>query len=89
MLEELLDLLELFDRLINAGHIFERDFRGVLRDLFGLGFPELHDTVPAALELKHDEYEQPEEQQVRENVAQEPLEQRWLLRVGDGFDITR
>ena len=45
VLEELLDLLELLDRLVRAGDVRERRLRGVLGDQLGLGLAELHDPA--------------------------------------------
>src|SRR5688572_24856261 len=49
VLEEVLDLLELLDGLVDAGHVGEGDFRRVLVDDLRPGLPEAHDAVAAAL----------------------------------------
>ena len=59
--EELLDLLELLDRLVAAGDVGEGDLRLVLRHLPGLGLAELHDSAAAALHRVEDEQEQAEQ----------------------------
>ena len=46
LLEELLDLLELLDRLVAAGHVGERGLGGVLGDQLGLGLPEFMTREP-------------------------------------------
>ena len=53
--EELLDLLELLDRLVGAGHVGEGRLGRVLADQLGLGLAEVHDPVAAALHLVHEE----------------------------------
>ncbi len=58
VLQELLDLLELLDRLVGAGHVGERRLRRVLADQLGLGLAELHDPAAAALHLVHEEEQQ-------------------------------
>ena len=45
LLEELLDLAELLDRLVAAGDVGERRLRHVLGDQLGLGLGELHDAA--------------------------------------------
>ena len=56
--EELLDLVELLDRLVGAGDVGEGDLGGVLADQLGLALAEAHDPVAAALHLVHQEAEQ-------------------------------
>ena len=52
--EELLDLLELLDRLVEAGDVGERDLGLVLvDDGFGARLAEAHDAAAAALHLAH------------------------------------
>ena len=48
-LEVVLDLLELLDRLIDAGHVGERRLRHVLGNGFVAAAPELHDPSAATL----------------------------------------
>ena len=50
VLEELLDLLQLLDRLVAAGNVVERHLRAVLGDLFGARLAELHHPVAATLQ---------------------------------------
>ena len=63
-LEELLDLLQLLDRLVAAGDVGERDLHVRVAVLLGLGLAELHDAA-AALHRVHQQQEHPEQQQRR------------------------
>ena len=58
LLEELLDLLELFHRLVGSGDIGEGRLGHVLADHLGLGLAEVHDAAAATLHLTHEEEEQ-------------------------------
>ena len=58
VLEELLDLLELLDRLVAAGDVGEGDLGLVLGHLPGLGLAELHHPAAAALHRVDEEQEQ-------------------------------
>ena len=80
-LEELLDLLQLLDRLVRPRHVGEGDLGRVLGHLLGLGLAELHDPVPAALHAVHDEQEGADEQEERQQRLQERPPQRVLLVV--------
>ncbi len=51
VLEEVLDLAELLDGLVGAGHVVESGLRGVLGDHLGLGLAEVEDPRAAALHL--------------------------------------
>ncbi len=73
--------MELLDRFVGPRHVLERDLRCVLGDLLGLGLAELHDPVPAALELHEDEDEDAEQEDVGEQRGEEPLEQGGVLVV--------
>ena len=66
LLEELLDLAELLDRLLAAGDVGERRLRHVLGDQLGLGLGELHDAAAAALHLVHQEQEQHDDEHERQ-----------------------
>ena len=57
VLEEVLDLLELLDRLVAAGDVGEGDLGVVLGHLAGLGLAELHDPAAAALHRADEEEE--------------------------------
>ena len=68
LLEELLDLAELLDRLVAAGDVGERGLRHVLGDQLRLGLGELHDAAAAAaLHAVH----QPQEHQDDQHERQE------------------
>ena len=69
LLEELLDLAELLDRLLAAGDVGERRLRHVLADQLGLGLGELHDPAAAALHLVHQEQEQHDDQHERQEAS--------------------
>ena len=70
-LEELLDLLELLDRFVEAGDVGERDLRLVLRRRLGARLAEAHDAAAAALHLP----EHPHEHQREQDEGQQPVEQ--------------
>ena len=53
VLQEVLDLVELLDGLVGAGHVGERGLRHVLGQLLGLGLAERHHPVAAALGVVH------------------------------------
>ena len=64
-LQELLDLLQLLDRLVGPGHVGEGDLGLLLRHLLGLGLAELHDPAAAALHGVHHEQEGADQEQER------------------------
>ena len=69
--EELLDLVELLDRLVGAGDVGERGLRGVLADQLGLGLAEVHHPVAAALHRVHEEQQQADHQQDRQEIQRQ------------------
>ncbi len=71
VLEELLDLVELLDRLVTARHVGEGDLGLVLRHLTGLGLAELHHAVAAALHRVEHEEEQAEQDHDGQQAEQE------------------
>jgi nucleotide-binding universal stress UspA family protein len=75
LLQELLDLDELLERLVGTGHVGEGGLRGVLADQLGLALAELHDAVAAALHLVHEEEQQAEQQQDRQEADEQLAEQ--------------
>ena len=80
VLEELLDLVELLDRLVGAGHVREGGLRGVLGDQLRLRLAEVHHPGAAALHLT----EQEEEEQRDDDVRDERLEDgHKRARLGD------
>jgi len=70
-LEELLDLLELLDRLVGAGDVGEGDLGLILRHRARLGLAELHDPVAAALHRVHDPQERDDDEDERSEVEQQ------------------
>src|SRR5215831_13892793 len=80
-LQELLDLLELLDRLVGPGHVGERGLGGVLGDELRLRLAEVHHPGAAALHL----VEQEEEEQDDQHVGQEADDQA-QHRVAAGHD---
>ena len=62
ILEELLDLVQLLDRLVHAGHVLEGDLRRVRRHALGAALAEAHDLPAAALHPAHEEDEEPEDE---------------------------
>jgi hypothetical protein len=66
VLQEVLDLLELLDRLVRAGNIGERRLGHVLADQLGLRLAEAHDLVAATLHLVHEEEQQQDHQGERQ-----------------------
>ena len=74
LLEELLDLVELLDRLVAPGDVGEGDLRGVLGRELGAGLAELHDPGAAALHLAHEEPEQAEHDDDRDEADQHRAE---------------
>ena len=70
--QELLDLVELLDRLVSTRDVGEGDLRGVLGGELGLGLAELHDARAAALHLVIRNQKRPEQDDDR----QERPEQR-------------
>ncbi len=78
LLEELLDLAELLDRLLAPGDVGERRLGHVLADQLGLGLGELHDPAAAALHLVHQEQEQQDDQQEGQERGQDRAQQARL-----------
>ena len=74
VLQEVLDLLHLLDRLVGAGDVLERDLGHLLGDELGARLAELHDLAAAALGAREQEPEQQAEQQDREQEREEAVE---------------
>ena len=85
LLEELLDLAELLDRLFTAGDVGERRLRHVLGDQLGLGLGELHDAAAAALGLVHQEDEEQHDQRERQQGHEQRAEEAGLRVLGVGL----
>ena len=71
VLEELLDLVELLDRLVHAGDVLEGDLRRVGRHALGAALAEAHHLRAAALHLVHQEDPEAEEEDEREQVGED------------------
>ena len=80
--QEVLDLDQLFDRLIGTGDVFERGLGHVFRDRLGLGLTEVHQAAAAALHLTEDEDHQQDEQRKRQE-GDEQGDQQVLARDHD------
>ena len=87
VLEELLDLVQLLDRLVDARDVAERDLRRVHRQPLGARLAEGHDLRSAALDLVHQEDPEPDEDQERQHVRQQRQDhagaRRLDVEVGD------
>ena len=69
--EEVLDLLQLLDRLVGTGDVGEGDLRLVLVDLLGLGLAELAGTCAAALHRVHEAAGTARQQHHRQQAEQQ------------------
>ena len=74
VLQEVLDLLHLLDRLVGAGDVVEGDLGHLLGDELGARLAELHDLAAAALGAGEQEPEQQAEQQDRQQEREEAVE---------------
>jgi hypothetical protein len=81
VLEEVLDLLELLDRLLEPATSLKVTFGWSLLTCLGLRLAELHDPVPRALHLHEDEDHEPDEEQPRQD-PDEDLEEAGRFGVG-------
>ena len=84
VLQEVLDLVELFDRLVDAGHVGERGLGHVLAQLLGLGLAEA-EAHPAAGLHPREHHEQADQQEQRQHVDQQRTDDAAL--VDDGVDL--
>ncbi len=71
VLEELLDLVELLHRLVDACDVAERDLGRVDRQALGARLAERHHLGAAALHLVHEEDPEPDEDEERQDVGQQ------------------
>ena len=71
VLEELLDLVQLLDRLVHAGDVLEGDLRRVGRHALGAALAEAHHLRAAALHLVHQEDPEAEEEDERQQVRED------------------
>ena len=84
VLQEVLDFVELLDRLVHTGDIGERGLGHVLGELLGLRLTEAESHPPAGLHAG-EHHEQPDEQQQRQHVDQQRADHAAL--VDDGVDL--
>ena len=84
VLQEVLDLVELLDRLVDACDVGERGLRHVLGELLGPRLAEA-EAHPAAGLHAGEHHEQPDEQQQRQQVDQQRAEHAALVH--DGVDL--
>ena len=83
VLQEVLDLVQLFDGLVGTRDIGEGGLGHVLGQLLGLGLAEAHHAaLTTTLHAVHDEEEEPEQQQHREQEDHDLPEHRLLRHVG-------
>ena len=75
--QELLDLLELLDRLVTPGDVAEGGLRRVLVGDLGLRLAELHHPAAAALHGVQQEEEQHADDDERDQGAQQGAEEAW------------
>jgi hypothetical protein len=91
--EELLDLLQLLDRLVGAGDVGEGGLGHVLGDQLRLGLRELHDAATAALHLGQQEEEDQRDDDDREQRGDQRPEDARLRHLDvvaldlAGFDL--
>ncbi len=86
VLQVLLDLLQLLDRLVDARDVLERRLRLVLADELRARLAELHHPSAAALRLIHDEDEGADDQDHRDQLEQEPEKRGAALGIGRDID---
>jgi hypothetical protein len=85
VLQVVLDLLQLFDGLVDAGHIAERGLGLVLGHRLVAAAPELHHPAPAPLGAVHDEQQDAPDEQHRQDDGDERADERvGFLRVDLG-----
>ena len=86
LLQELLDLAELLDRLLTPRDVAERRLGHVLGDQLGLGAGELHDALAAAaLDLVHQEDEEEHDEREGQQRGEDRAEQAGLRVLGVGL----
>ena len=86
VLQEVLDLVELLDRLVDACDVGERGLGHVLGQLLGPGLAEA-EAHPATGLHAGEHHEQPDQQQQRQHVDQQGAEHAALVHDGIGFCV--
>ena len=71
VLEEVLDLVKLLDRLLDAGDVTEGDLRRVGGEPLGSRLAERHHLAAATLEVVHDQEPEAEEDEERQDVDED------------------
>ena len=87
VLEELLDLVELLNRLVGSGDVPEGDLGRVDGHPLGARLAEAHHPAAAALHLVHQEDPEGEEQQERQDVRKQREQARAALALDLGLDV--
>ena len=86
VLQEVLDLVELFDRLVDAGDVGERGLGHVLVQQLGPGLAEA-EAHPAAALHPGEHHEQADQQQQRQHVDQQLAQDAALVDHGVGLRV--
>jgi hypothetical protein len=87
VLEELLDLVELLNRLVDAGDVAEGDLRRVDRHPLRARLAEAHHPRAPTLHLVHQEDPEPEEEDEREDVREDRQEAGPTRPLDLGLDV--
>ncbi len=86
VLQEVLDLVELLDRLVDTGDVGERGLGHVLAQLLGLALAEAEAHPAAALHAR-EHHEQRHQQQQRQHVDQHRAQEAALVHGGTELDV--
>ena len=89
VLQEVLDLVQLLDRLVRARHVRERRLRHVLVELLRARLAEAHHPVPAALGVVHHPEQDEQHQAQRDEVDQHRDQERLLAHGGVELGLVR
>src|SRR6266487_3638910 len=87
VLEELLDLVQLLDRLVCTGDVLEGHLRRVGRHPLGAALAEAHHLRAAALDLVHEEDPEPDQEDEREQVREQRPPRRRADALGVEGDV--
>ena len=82
VLEEVLDLHELFHGLVRTGHVLKRVGGHVLGELLGLGATNAEQAAGAALHARHEEEEQTEDDEHGQDEGNHRADERLLRHLG-------
>ena len=89
VLQEVLDLVQLLDRLVRARHVRERRLRHVLVELLRARLAEAHHAVPATLGVVHHPEQDEQHQAQRDEVDQHRDQERLLAHGGVELGLVR